>query len=256
MATKSSSSKIIASTSTQNNTVFGAAVTEIANTSVSSPIARLQPSTSSSASNRPSVSAPQFASSEIFVTASAIPEPPTSIPPPARPPSSANDSSRLSGLSTMAVAGLSLGLGLLFGFIGATLVYIYRRRRRAAKKARNANSLLDREKHPQTYSLSTPIPPVPPAHRRIIDWVQRTRPGSMTSVPSSYSLITPDDSESIVHRSISSVMRAKSTASSRSAYSQASAARERPSVEEPRSEGGVSRPPQHLYRISEYAESM
>lgn len=78
----------------------------------------------------------------------------------------------------------------------------------------------------------------------------------MSSLAPSYFPIIESDiesvvhSESTVHRSASTVMRSQSIASSRSAYSQASAPLSRVSDESQETERGPSRPP-HLYMITE-----
>ncbi|KAJ7680661.1 hypothetical protein DFH06DRAFT_1163853 [Mycena polygramma] len=153
------------------------------------------------------------------------------------------------GISTAALAGLSLGLGLLVGIICATIIYIYRRRR-AAKNARGrpadgGEALLAYQDEEKQGRLETPVPertPVP--HARVLEWVQRNRTTSISSIASSYFPTIVSDSQS-------TVMRSQSMASSRSAYSQASALPSRASEENHHeSEGGPSRPPE-LYRINE-----
>ncbi|KAJ6476029.1 hypothetical protein C8R47DRAFT_663504 [Mycena vitilis] len=153
------------------------------------------------------------------------------------------------GISTAALAGLSLGLGLLAGLICATIIYIYRRRR-AAKNARGrpadgGEALLAYQDEEKQARLETPVPePTPVPHARVLEWVQRNRTTSISSIASSYFPTIVSDSQS-------TVMRSQSMASSRSAYSQASALPSRTSEENHHElEGGPSRPPE-LYRINE-----
>ncbi|KAJ6594250.1 hypothetical protein B0H19DRAFT_1094635 [Mycena capillaripes] len=154
------------------------------------------------------------------------------------------------GISTTALAGLSLGLGLLVGLIGATIIYVYRRRRAAAaRKARgeprDGEALLGYRDEEKQMRLDSPVaPPAPVPNARIMDWVQLNRATSFSSVASSYFPTIVSDSQS-------TVVRSQSMASSKSAYSQASAFRGRASDENHYEfEGGPSRPPE-LYRINE-----
>ncbi|KAJ7899074.1 hypothetical protein B0H13DRAFT_2031112 [Mycena leptocephala] len=153
------------------------------------------------------------------------------------------------GISTTAVAGLSLGLGLLVGLIGATLIYFYRRRHAAAVKnarsmPRDGEALLGYrdELEEKQIRLDSPVPqPAAVPHARIMEWVQRTRTTSISSIASSYFPTIVSDSQS-------TVVRSQSMASSKSAYSQASAFPSSASQYE--FEGGPSRPPD-LYKINE-----
>ncbi|KAJ6498944.1 hypothetical protein C8R45DRAFT_980448 [Mycena sanguinolenta] len=170
-----------------------------------------------------------------------------------RPPSN-QPPSQNSGLSTTALAGLCLGFGLLVGLVVCTLIYVTRRRRAANKariqrprdwpdKPRDDEALLGlrtQEKQPwREFPGPQPVA-VPPVHTRVTEWVQRTRAISIFSIPSSFvPPMSDSDSESTVHRSASTVKRSQSMASSRSAYSQASAARS----EDRPVEAALSRPP-------------
>ncbi|KAJ7187883.1 hypothetical protein C8R46DRAFT_1052953 [Mycena filopes] len=151
-----------------------------------------------------------------------------------------------------ALAGLSLGLGLLVGLLFATGIYYYRRRR-AEKTGRGIPDDLVRQKDgeallgyqnaekggappPNTYAGRAPVPP------RILDWVQRTRMMSISSKASSW-FPTIEDSSSTIARthSTSTVVRTPSVASSRSMYSQASAFPNRPSEDNSHEFEGISR---------------
>ncbi|KAJ7072016.1 hypothetical protein C8F01DRAFT_224249 [Mycena amicta] len=111
---------------------------------------------------------------------------------PSASPESINQSG--SGLSSEAIAGLSLAAGLLVGTLVAFLYLFIQRRQRTARELqrrrgqnRDDEALLppayqDQEK---TVPLESPLPP--PASARIFDWVQKTRAMSMSSLTPSYS---------------------------------------------------------------------
>ncbi|KAJ7497629.1 hypothetical protein FB451DRAFT_1550451 [Mycena latifolia] len=167
---------------------------------------------------------------------------------PSGPMTSSSAATTDNGISAGAVAGISLGLGLFVGLVVATLFYFCRRRR--ASKHGDNEALLgyqrDEKFTPPSDNFFVPPPPTIPApHARILEWAQRTRPGSMTSI--SPSIVSKDASDSEA-----TVLRNHSFVSSRSAYSQASAPRPSRTSEDHLPEfEGPSRPP-HLYRISEH----
>ncbi|KAJ6521898.1 hypothetical protein DFH09DRAFT_1191990 [Mycena vulgaris] len=153
-----------------------------------------------------------------------------------------------SGISAGAVAGISLGLGLFVGLVAATLFYFCRRPR--TSKNGDGEALLGHQRREEKLLRAATYvpPPAPIPHARILDWVQRTRAVSMSTISSNFSPTVVPESESE-----STLIRAQSVVSSRSAYSQASAPHgSRTSLDRTEVEG-PSRPP-HLYRISEYAE--
>ncbi|KAF7321920.1 hypothetical protein MKEN_00714200 [Mycena kentingensis (nom. inval.)] len=195
---------------------------------------------------------------------------------PASSTASSQSQSSDSGLSAQAIAGLSLAGGLLLGSVIA-LLYVYLRNRRETREARLRLQPAQSRDHeallPNMYSdnekYSSPTtpqaPPAPPANARILDWVQRTRAVSMSSLASSYFPTIASDNQSTVTvgRSISI-----GGVSSRSAYSQASAAPSQPGAGR-REEEGHPAPPlgpgyyefedapnsrrqRDLYRISEH----
>ncbi|KAJ7646976.1 hypothetical protein FB45DRAFT_185289 [Roridomyces roridus] len=167
-------------------------------------------------------------------------------------PNQANSSqgSPDSGLSTGAVAGLSLGLGLLVGLIAALILVLYRRRKARSRKNHNAHivnvrgsvdgeALLYQEK--VIPRESSPLPRRP-TYTRITEWVQRTRVTSLSSKAPS-SILSKSESQGEGTTAVGAgVIRSQSNASSRSAYSQASAFHSTEQV--------ASRPPD-LYRINE-----
>ncbi|KAJ7077300.1 hypothetical protein B0H15DRAFT_862154 [Mycena belliarum] len=163
-------------------------------------------------------------------------------------------------ISAGAVAGISLGLGLFVGLIGAMLLYLWRRRR--APKNGDGEALLGYQRdagyqRDEKFASPEPIPPpsptVPTPYNRILEWAQGTRPSSVSSMPSSFATRDVPDSDE------ATVVRSQSNASSRSAYSQASAAYSQVSTARPGRPSDENHPefydsgrPPHLYRISEH----
>jgi len=240
-------------------------------------VGTLDSSSEFSTSPPSSADGPTFTTTETATLTAAFGPPSGQPSSPNHPP--AQPSAQNDGLSTAALAGLSLGIGLLVGLIGATLLYLYRRRRAAKNVARgqprdlsgrpkDSEALLGFQTQEKQLWLDDSEPvAVPPAHTRVLEWVQRTRAISMSSLASTYAHITSISSDtdsaadSTVHRSASTVMRSQSLtastvmrsqsmASSRSAYSQASAPPSRVLEEEPELEGAPGRPA-ILYSISE-----
>ncbi|KAJ7772734.1 hypothetical protein DFH07DRAFT_171843 [Mycena maculata] len=161
-------------------------------------------------------------------------------PTPTSPPPKGQNS----GLSIGAITGLSLGIGLLVGLVAAMLI-IFARRRRAPKNIQSrgtdqGEALLgyqDKEKQPTLYDPA----PQPIPHARVVEWVQRTRAVSISTIASSF-FPTIADSETTVARS-----QSIGGMSSRSTYSQMSALRAENNYPEFE---GPSRPPD-LYKINE-----
>ncbi|KAJ7723542.1 hypothetical protein B0H16DRAFT_1598401 [Mycena metata] len=204
-----------------------------------------------------SISSPAHTTTTAFVTPS---PPPASTP---SPPSPSSIPGQDGGISTAALAGLSLGLGLLIGLILSTGIYFYRRRR-ADKTGRGMPVSLMRQADDEAllgaqhtekglgFRLDSPPPQRAAVPPRIMDWVQRARAMSISSKASSW-FPTIEDGESTVKRSnsgASTVMRTPSVASSRSMYSQASMYPSRPSEDKSHEFEGISRPPD-LYMIHE-----
>ncbi|KAJ7130822.1 hypothetical protein C8R43DRAFT_1025098 [Mycena crocata] len=145
------------------------------------------------------------------------------------------------GISSGALAGLSLGIGLLIGLVAAILFVFYRRRHNLPTNSinRDGEALLGYQ-HAEKQPMYSPAPP-PAAmpNAKVEAWIQLNRSVSVSTLASSY--FPPIDDVDTV-----TVAR---TASSRSAYSQASARHSSEDFAE--FEGGpVSRPPD-LYKINE-----
>ncbi|KAJ7141444.1 hypothetical protein C8R44DRAFT_763469 [Mycena epipterygia] len=174
--------------------------------------------------------------SVVIVTATNSPQPSSSGSSSPGPPPAGQSN----GISVGAIAGLSLGIGLLVGLVAFTLFFFYRgRRARNNAPSKDHESLLGyhNEKYPRLHS---PVPqPAPMPNARVMEWIQRTRRASISTISSAFFLP--------MAKSETTVSRAQSIVSSRSSYSQASAI---PTEENHVEGGGHSRPPE-LYRINE-----
>nr|GAT58587.1 predicted protein [Mycena chlorophos] len=189
----------------------------------------------------------------------------TSILLPSSSGSTKNDSASKpssDGLSSQAIAGFSLGAGILAGAILVLLYVVIQRRRQRRRRqqfARNQDQSRDNEQlipreFPAAEQAEEKIPfesppptPATPqaAHAKVMQWVQDTRNRARTSVASSYLPTIASEPEGAVDLS-----RGPSVASSKSAYSQASAAYTIRRSEE----GGTTRPSAELLRLSRITE--